>query len=205
MIRKTINGLNGLLARSLELTDWDADGFFDVIAAFSSGDVISFTLTPATLVIEEVPVNPGPINQISIEDFNKDSFEDILLLSSDMRSLTLFSGKDGIVEALKGVMNNVPSGTQVFCLSPLSKSGLYTGNVLLAGWNGKENSLYVVNVGQGAEQLNQSFIISSDFISKIPDLLGSLKDDKPEIPDVFVEISPEISVPLEPKKKKKLF
>ena len=109
--------------------------------------MISFTLTPATLVIEEVPVNPGPINQISIEDFNKDSFEDILLLSSDMRSLTLFSGKDGIVEALKGVMNNVPSGTQVFSMIPLSKSGLYTGNVLLAGWNGKENSLYVVNVG----------------------------------------------------------
>ena len=32
---------------------------------------------------------------------------------------------------------------------------------------------------QGSRALNQSFIISSDFISKkIPDLLGSLKDDK---------------------------
>ena len=41
MIRKTINGLNGLLTRSLELTDWDADGFFDVLASFSSGDLWS--------------------------------------------------------------------------------------------------------------------------------------------------------------------
>jgi len=205
MIRKTINGLNGLLSRSLELTDWDADGFFDVLASFSSGDVISFTLTPATLVIEELPVNPGPINQISIEDFNKDSFEDILLLSPNIKSLTLVSGKDGMVEGLEGIMNNVPLGTQIFSMIPLSKSGMYTGNVLFAGWNGKENSLYIVNVGQPSEQFNQSFIISSDFLSKkIPDLLGSIKDDKPEIPDVFVEISPEISVPLEPQQQEEI-
>ena len=84
-----------------------------------------------------------------------------------MRSLTLVSGKDGMVEALEGVMNNVPSGTQIFSMIPLSKSGLYTGSVLLGGWNGKENSLYIVTVGQASEQFNQGFIISSDDQSNI--------------------------------------
>ena len=61
-------------------------GFFDVLAGFSSGDVIGLTLTPATLVVEEVPVNPGPLTQITIEDINQDTYEDILMLSSDINT-----------------------------------------------------------------------------------------------------------------------
>ena len=120
MIRKTIDGINGILPQSFELTDWDADGFFDVLAGFGSGDVIGFTLTPATLVVEEVPVNPGPLTQISIEDFNQDTYEDMLMLSSDINALTLVSGKDGGVEGVQNAMSNVPQNIQIFAMLPLT-------------------------------------------------------------------------------------
>ena len=89
LVRKQIDGLNGILSNSIQLTDWDADGFFDVLVPFNSGDIIAFTLTPATLVIDEVPIKNGPLTQVSLEDFDQDTYEDILTLSSDINALTL--------------------------------------------------------------------------------------------------------------------
>ena len=205
MIRKTIDGINGILPQSFELTDWDADGFFDVLAGFGSGDVIGFTLTPATLIVEEVPVNPGPLTQISIEDFNQDTYEDMLMLSSDINALTLVSGKDGGVEGVQNAMSNVPQNIQIFAMLPLTKSGLYTGSVLLSGWNGKENSLYVVDLGKKSDRFDQGFILSSDFISKkLPDLLSNIQDDKPEVPEVYIEVFPEEITTLQPQTQERI-
>ena len=73
LIRKNFEGIGGILHNSFQLTDWDADGFKDVLVPFRSGDIIALTLTPATLVIERVPVQPGPLTQIEIADFNQDN------------------------------------------------------------------------------------------------------------------------------------
>ena len=116
---------------SIELTDWDSDGFFDVLVSFNSGDIIALTLTPATLVIDEVPVTAGPLTQVALEDYNQDSFEDILTLSSDINSLTLISGKDGGIEGVENAMRHIPSDMQIFCMVPMSKAGLYSGSVLV--------------------------------------------------------------------------
>ena len=63
----------------MKISDWDADGFKDLIIPFKSGHIIAFTLTPATLVIDKLPIDLPSIDQIVCEeDFDQDNFEDIL-------------------------------------------------------------------------------------------------------------------------------
>ena len=129
----------------------------------------------------------------------------MLMLSSDINALTLVSGKDGGVEGVQNAMNKIPQNMQIFSALPLTKSGLYTGSVLLSGWNGKENSLYVVNIGKKSDRFDQGYIISSDFISdRLPNLLSNLQDDKPEVPEVYIEVSPEKITTLEPQTQERI-
>ena len=48
---------------------------------FKSGHIIAFTLTPATLVIDKLPIDLPSIDQIVYEDFDQDNFEDILIFN----------------------------------------------------------------------------------------------------------------------------
>ena len=205
LVRKKIEGINGILTYSIKLTDWDSDGFFDILAPFSSGDIIALTLTPATLVIEEVPVTSGPLTQIALEDFNQDGYEDILTLSADLNSLTLISGKNGGLEGVENAMRHIPSDMQVFTMSPMTKAGLYTGSVIVSGWNGDQNATYVVNLGTKSDRLDQGYLITSDFIEKqLPALIDNIDDINPEVPEVFVEVLPEDKKPLLPQTKEQI-
>ena len=205
LVRKKIDGLNGVLPYSIELTDWDSDGFFDVLIPFSSGDILALTLTPATLVIEEVPITLGPLTQIALEDFNHDDYEDILALSSDINALSLISGEDGGIEGVENAMRHIPPEMQVFSMVPMTKAGLYTGNVLVSGWNGIENSTYVVQLGNSSDKLDQGYLITSDFIQKrLPDLLSNVQDIQPEMSEVYIEVLPEDKKPLEPQVQEKV-
>ena len=205
LVRKKVDGLNGILPYSIELTDWDSDGFFDVLVSFSSGDIIAFTLTPATLVIDEVPVTVGPLSQVALEDYNQDSYEDILTLSSDINALTLISGKDGGLEGVENAMRHIPSAMQVFCMVPMTKAGMYSGSVLVSGWDGEENSTYVVVLGKKSDRLDQGYLITSDFIEKqLPNLLSNVDDIEPEISEVYVEVLPNDKKPLEPQQEEKI-
>ena len=201
LVRKQIEGLNGILPNSIQLTDWDADGFFDVLVPFNSGDIVAFTLTPATLVIDEVPINNGPLTQVSLEDFDQDTYEDILTLSSDINALTLVSGKNGESKQIQNARRNIPEEMQVFSMLPLTKAGLYSGSVLVSGWNGIENATYIIELGSKSSQLDQGYLITPDFIEKqLPALLSYADNLKPEIPEIFIELPPEEKVPLEPQK-----
>ncbi|HJN97871.1 MAG TPA: VCBS repeat-containing protein, partial [Candidatus Marinimicrobia bacterium] len=205
LVRKKIDGLSGILPYSIELTDWDADGFFDVMVPFNSGDIAAFTLTPATLVIDEVPVNPGPLSQVALEDFNQDTYQDMLMLSSDINALTLVSGEDSGVEGVENAMRHIPSEMQVFAMVPMSKAGQYTGNVLVSGWDGKENSTYIIQLGKISDRLDQGYLITSDFISnRLSNLLSNVQDDEPAIPEVYIEVLPDEKEPLQPQQAEKI-
>ena len=199
LVIEKLEGLNGLLPFSINLTDWDADGFSDVLVPFKSGHLLAFTLTPATLVIDKVPINANSLTQIVLEDFNQDSFEDILMLSSDINSLVMLSGIDGGVDHMQQLMNKVPSKMQAFSIMPMKNKGLYNGNVLVSGWDGIKNSTYTIQLGIKSDTLDQGYLITSDLIEKrLPNLLSNTLDPKPEIPEVFIEISPDDKKPLEP-------
>ena len=205
LVRKKIDGIDGILTHSIKLTDWDSDGFFDILASFSSGDIIALTLTPATLVIEEVPITTGPLTQIALEDFNQDGYEDILTLSADINSLTLVSGKDGGLESVENAMRHIPPAMQVFTMVPMTKAGLYTGGVIVSGWDGQENSTYVVNLGVKSDRLEQGYLITPDFIEKqLPSLLSNIGDVEPEMPEVFIEVVPDDKKPLLPQQEERI-
>jgi len=205
LVKKEIEGLNGILPYSIQLTDWDADGFFDVITPFHSGDIIAFTLTPATLVIEDVPLTTGPLTQVVLEDFNQDTYDDFLVLSSDINALTLVSGADGDVKDIKNAMRDIPYQMQLFSLVPMVDSGVYSGSVIISGWDGSENSTFVIQLGKKSDKLDQGYLVTSDFIQKqLPNLLSNTNDIASEIPEVYVEILPDDNKPLRPQQQQKI-
>ena len=205
LVKKEIKGLSGILPNSLEITDWDADGFYDAIVSFNSGDIIAFTLTPATLIIETVPIVTGPLTQMAIADFNQDTYQDILTLSSELNALTLISGKDGGVDNIENAMRKVPSEIQVFSILPMIKSGVYNGSVLLSGWDGSINSTYIIQLGKKSDKLDQGYLITSDFIQKqLPTLLSNTEIVTPEIPEVYIEIDPTIKKPQEDQQEQRI-
>ena len=115
------------------------------------------------------------------------------------------SGKDGGLKGVENAMRHIPSEMQVFSMIPMTKAGLYTGNVLVSGWSGTENSTYVVELGDRSDQLNQGYLITSDFIEKrLPDLLSNVQDVQPEMSEVYIEVLPENKKPLEPQVQEKV-
>ena len=79
------------------------------------------TLTPATLVIDLLPISTGPLTQVSVADFNQDTYNDLLTLSAEINALTLISGKDGGINSIENAMRKVPSETQIFSILPMDK------------------------------------------------------------------------------------
>ena len=205
LVKKEIKGLKGILQNSLALTDWDSDGFSDILISFNSGDIVALTLTPATLVIENIPIATGPLTQITVADFNQDTYKDILTLSSEINSLTLVSGKDGGVNNIENAMRKVPSEIQVFSMLPMIKAGVYNGSVLLSGWDGEINSTYVIQLGKKSDKLDQGYLVTSDFIQKqLPNLLSNVEDVDPEISEVYIEIDPTANQPQEDQQQQRI-
>ena len=77
------------------------------------------------------------------------------MLSSDINALTMVSGEDGGMESVRNVMSKVPEEMQVFSMLPLTKLGKYTGNVMVSAWDGKENSIYVLDFGKKSAEYDQ--------------------------------------------------
>ena len=205
LVKKEIMGLNRILPYSIGLTDWDSDGFFDLLCSFHSGDIVALTLTPATLVIDQVPLSVGPLTQVVMDDFNQDTYQDILTLSSDINSLTLLSGVDGGIDNVENAMRNIPSDFQIFSILPLIESGAYTGNILASGWDATLNQTYIIQLGKKSDRLDQGYLITSDFIRKqLPDLISKSQDVDPEIPEVYVEIMTNDNIPLESQQEQRI-
>lgn len=192
LIKKTFDGLNGIIHRSITSCDWDADGFSDIILPFRSGDLIALTLTPATLVIDQLPISGGPLSQIVSSDFDQDSFDDILILSSELNNISLYSGKMGGLETVSSAIPQANESINISNILPLVQQGHYTGSVLAAGWDGRESSVYLINVGEKSENFDQGFIVSSDFIANnLPEMLSNATKDEEPVPEVYIEVLPD--------------
>jgi len=89
---KTIPGINSFINKSITLTDWDSDGFEDVLVPFQSGHLIALTLSDAGLDIDEIENDAGPLSDVRAADFNQDGFSDLLLVSGEMNMITLSFG-----------------------------------------------------------------------------------------------------------------
>ena len=65
------------------------------------------------------------------------------MLSSDINALTMVSGQDGGMESVRNIMSKVPNNIQVFQCFHLQSWGIITVNILVSGWDGEKNSIYV--------------------------------------------------------------
>jgi hypothetical protein len=187
-----IPGLDGLIPTAVSLTDWDKDGYVDILIPFYNGDIVSMTLTEDYLSIEKLPIEGGPLSEMRVADFNQDSFDDMLLVSGDMNILTLVSGGiDGIVEPFEYFTleeDNVREA-QVFSVLPQIVQGVYSGSVIAAGWDGNEAVLFLTDLGHGPEPTTPEVL---DVVSQEEDVL----DVFPHIPKEEISL-PKISKPIE--------
>ncbi len=148
-----IEGMNGFLPRKMIVSDWDRDGFIDVVQAFQSGHIVSLTLTPDNVVIEEVPIDSGPISDIKIIDINHDRNMDIILVSGEMNMISLTSADaDGeLAEAEYFSLESGEEALQIFSILPMVQMGTYTGSVVAVGWSGSKNTVFLTDLGQKPE------------------------------------------------------
>jgi hypothetical protein len=152
-VTRKVEGLNKLLPLALKEADWDADGFRDILLPFQSGHVLALTLTPETVVIDELPVDGGPLSDLNVADFDQNGYDDLLLVSGEMNLLTLITGREGgLAEtadyfALEGEAGK----SQVFATLPLTSLGVYVGSIIGAGWDGSTSVLFLTDLGRAPE------------------------------------------------------
>lgn len=148
--RLKIDGINGFLPLKTTKTDWDADGFTDVVLSFQSGHIAALTMTPDKVVIEEIPVEGGPVSDLKITDVDQDGYTDIILVSGEMNMVSLFSGtKNGVEPSAEYFSLDGGNETmQIFSILPMVRLGTYTGYILAAGWNGSTNTVFLTDLGK---------------------------------------------------------
>jgi len=187
-----IPGLDGLISTAIKSSDWDKDGFEDLLLPFFNGDILSLSLFEDFLSVEKLPIEGGPLSSVQISDFNQDSYDDLLLVSGDMNIMSLTYGSDdGFSEDSEyfTLEDESITGAQVFSALPISSLGLYTGKVIAAGWDGSETTIFITELGFGPE----------------PDkpIVADFKEEQEDVLDVFPFIAkeeillPKISKPLE--------
>ncbi len=145
----TIPGMNGFIARSVAVTDWDADGFLDVITPFQSGHLIGLTLSDAGVAIDDIPNEAGPLSNIQTSDFDQDGYKDILLVSGEMNMMTVSFGAETPAEKTESYFTLTVDSVdiQVFSALPIVSNGQYMGTTIAAGWDGDETSVFLTDLG----------------------------------------------------------
>ena len=130
--QEIIAGLNGLLARSIVVSDWDSDGFRDVLLPFQSGHVVSMTLSPATVATDVLPIDAGPLSDMSVVDINSDNINDLFLVSGEMNMITMAIGSldNAGLNTSYFTLETDTADAQVFNIVPITEQGEYTGSIL---------------------------------------------------------------------------
>jgi hypothetical protein len=148
-VKSTVRGINGLLPMATKALDWDLDGFVDILLPFQSGHLVALTLSPATVAVETIPVDGGPLSDLSVADFNQDGLEDLLLVSGEMNMLSLVYGtvEEELAPEYFTLEGEQPS-VQVFATLPVLTRGVYTGSLVAAGWDGTTSTLFISDIGK---------------------------------------------------------
>ncbi len=191
LVQETIEGLDKLLVQKVVETDWDNDGFKDILLPFQSGHIVALTLTPETTVIDTLPVDGGPLSDLNAGDFNQDGLVDLLLVSGEMNLMTLITGTDSTEFSSEYFsLESDTEDMQVFTTLPLMKIGLYLGSVIGAGWDGEFSGMFITDLG-----------LSPDM--QVPEFLADpnvLTPEEEELLTAFPELTPDqFSLPQVPK------
>ncbi len=183
-----IPGISGLLNHAIQISDWDSDGFRDVLLAFRSGHLLALTMTPLGIPVEMLGVEAGPLSDLNVADFTQDDIPDLLLVSGEMNMLTVVSGSDELVEYFTIESENE---AQIFNTLPILSQGLYTGTIIAASWDGAVSDIFISDLGAGpiakiqptTKQEIPSSVPAADFdmISAFPEIVAP-EVSEPDLP-----------------------
>ncbi|MFQ6605029.1 MAG: putative Ig domain-containing protein [Fidelibacterota bacterium] len=192
LVTKTIPGLDQLLPRKIVESDWDNDGFKDMLLPFKSGHLLALTPTPETTVIDQLSYDGGPLSDLNVGDFNQDKLDDLLLVSGAMNLMTLVASADTATGARIDYfsLEDESNKTQVFATLPLTQMGLYLGTVIGAGWDGETSAVFMTELGRGPEEIAPPLPLAGDIPREQVDLLAEF----PEMPDTQFSL-PEVPRP----------
>jgi len=189
--QQIITGINGLLPMSIIVSDWDLDGFKDVLLPFQSGHIVAMTLSPASVAIDILPIDAGPLSDMSVVDINLDNINDLLLVSGEMNMITMAIGSLDTV-GLKTSYFTLETDTtdaQVFNIIPVSDKGIYTGSIIASSWDGKVSNVFLTEIGK--MQIDIPTPDEEDVITAL--------DEQIELIDLFPEIKHAMDLPKLPK------
>lgn len=187
LVEQEIQGIDGFLPFRISRTDWDADGFQDVLLPFQSGHVIGLTVSLGLVSIAVLPVDGGPMSDMNVSDFNHDGFSDLLLVSGEMNILSLAYGTDaGLISPVEYfTLEAEDEDTQVFTSLPIVSGGKYTGSIVAAGWNGRQTSVFITDIGK-----------SPDLTPPPPGITELDIRDQEDMLDMYPELNPEMILDL---------
>ncbi|MFQ6677765.1 MAG: putative Ig domain-containing protein [Fidelibacterota bacterium] len=175
---KTIPGINSFINNSITLTDWDSDGFADVIVPFQSGHLVALTLSDAGLDIDEIDNDAGPLSDVRAADFNHDGFSDLLLVSGEMNMITLsFGAKTPDEKSEKYFTLTVDSAeVQVFSTLPMITNRIYSGTSIASGWDGETTSIFLTDLGLSPPveppSVQDTLVEPVDLLELFPEIVG---------------------------------
>ncbi|MCH7613068.1 MAG: VCBS repeat-containing protein, partial [Candidatus Marinimicrobia bacterium] len=177
-VAKTIPGMNGFINRSVALTDWDNDGFLDVLVPFQSGHLVALTLSDAGLDIDEIENEAGPLSDFRVADFNQDGFSDLLLVSGEMNMITISFGAETPEEKSESYFTLTVDTVdiQVFSTLPIIINRVYSGTSIAAGWDGENSSVFLTDLGLPPPVdrpfVQEPLIEPVDLIELFPEIVG---------------------------------
>ena len=147
--QEIITGINGLIPMSIIISDWDLDGFKDVLLPFQSGHVIAMTLSPATVAIDVLPIDAGPLSDMSVVDINLDNINDLFLVSGEMNMITMAIGSLDTVGLNTSyfTLETDTTDAQVFNIIPVTDNGEYSGSIIASSWDGKVSNVFLTDIG----------------------------------------------------------
>lgn len=177
-VAKTIPGMNGFINKSVALTDWDSDGFLDILVPFQSGHLVALTLSDAGLDIDEIENEAGPLSDFRVADFNHDGFSDLLLVSGEMNMITISFGAETPEDKSESYFTLTVDtvDVQVFSILPIIINRVYSGSSIAAGWDGENSSVFLTDLGfpppVDRPIVQEPLIEPVDLIELFPEIVG---------------------------------
>ena len=96
------------------------------------------TLSPATVATDVLPIDAGPLSDMSVVDINSDNINDLFLVSGEMNMITMAIGSldNAGLNTSYFTLETDTADAQVFNIVPITEQGEYTGSIIASSWEG---------------------------------------------------------------------
>ncbi len=146
-----IPGMSNILSKSVSQINLHGDDVDNILIPFQSGHIVSFSMTPSGINVEELGIDAGPLSDLKHADFNQDGIHDLLLISGQQGIITVSYGSEDDGMALNeyfsiGAGEN-DAGPQIFSVVPEIVDDIYLGTVIAGGWTGQQSEIFYFELG----------------------------------------------------------